>query len=59
MNNDFHDSRTIYELFQGLEMDFKELTTPFQPGADEKALVVNGDQAVPIVNGTSSVVAAN
>lgn len=50
MNNDFHDSRTIFELFKGLELDWDALATPFS--ADTQ---VNGNHtSEPVLNGATN-----
>lgn len=51
VNNDFHDSKAIFEIFNGLELDWKELTSPFHAEpAEENVPAVNGDHSAPAVS---------
>lgn len=53
MNNDFHDSKVIFDIFDGLELDWQELNEPFEAtNVESSEPPVNGNHAVPpVTNG--------
>lgn len=54
VNNDFHDSTTIFKVFDGLAVDFDSLEKPFAADTKvngnhtEEPAVVNGNGAVAV-----------
>jgi hypothetical protein len=59
VNNDFHDNESIFKLFDGLEIDFKELESPFEGQTDNQESVTNGSHASQAIPKEAAALVAN